>query len=142
MIILAMCISSYAIYVKNDEIPLTIISHFSGPCPEGWTHVAAAEGRYIVADQVNISSVVGRPLADQENRAVALHSHGVTDPGHAHNIPVRDTETGGVAFDGDNQLLSANITIGNSATGLTVVSTGAKAGTNGPYLQVEVCSRI
>lgn len=74
-----------------DSTPAGLVAFFlQTSCPQGWSELEAANGRYLVAMPKNgsIGESVGTSLSNAENRAVGMHSHGTTDPegNHAHDL--------------------------------------------------------
>jgi hypothetical protein len=112
-------------------------------CPNGWSELTAAKGRYIVGLPSGgiLAGTAGTPLTNQENRAAGQHSHTVTDPGHAHsytNNAIFQNYCGGNFC--QVQYGSAQTT-GTSATGVSVDAFGTVPGTNAPYIQLLVCQK-
>ncbi|MBI4427510.1 MAG: hypothetical protein HY562_00145 [Ignavibacteriales bacterium] len=161
--------------------PIGTIAAFKSSCPDGWTEYTSARGRYLVGTPAAGSpeSTVGTALSDQENRAVGEHnhsasgltfagdalsghSHGVTDPGHGHNVNYWPGGGGGdttqrparVLDDGSSSL-SQNT--GSQTTGISINSgsagtpsgtiggfsakQGSVAGTSAPYIQIIWCEK-
>ena len=124
-------------------------------CPSGWTAYEPARGRYLVGTPAGgtAGALVGTPLGDQENRAVGQHAHGVTDPGHSHEI-----RGSGAALRVPSSVVSLagrltglqNVPPSDGAftsgiikanTGVTVDPAGGVAGTNAPYAQLLACKK-
>ena len=129
-----------------DTTPAGAVMFFNlSSCPGGWSELASAQGRYLVGLTTGgeLAKEVGTALADQEDRPVGRHGHGVNDPGHSHSIQFqRDmaqfSSAGNRYLDEPSSPLT---TLGTSSaqTGISVQSAGAVAGTNAPYLQLLVC---
>lgn len=130
--------------------PAGQVSFFNlGSCPSGWTELTTARGRYLVGKVAGgtLGGTVGTALSNLGNRAVGLHTHGVTDPGHVHQSIIDQGAT-----DTSNQVGefqdTAEFTIFSDFdqttfgfTGITINNAGSVAGTNAPYLQLLVCRK-
>lgn len=71
------------------EVPSGAVMFFNTTsCPSGWSELAAAQGRYLVARPAGgtVGLSIGSALANGENRAVGQHTHTVNDPSHGHNV--------------------------------------------------------
>jgi hypothetical protein len=131
------------------DIPAGAVMYFNlTTCPLGWSPLAAAEGRYLVGAKSTggaIAATVGTALNDQENRAVGQHNHGVTDPGHSHNIQrsANQAANGGAGGIFGLQLNSGTdvSTTQAAGTGLSIQNAGTVAGTNAPYVQYRICQK-
>jgi len=130
--------------------PAGQVSFFNlGSCPSGWTELTTARGRYLVGRVAGgtLGGTVGTALSNLQNRAVGLHTHGVTDPGHFHNSIIDQGATDATDQTGEFQDTAMptifsdfdQTTIG--FTGLTINNAGSVAGTNAPYLQLLVCQK-
>jgi len=132
---------------QDATAPTGAVTFFNlAACPAGWTELTAARGRYLVGLPAGgtLTGTAGTALTNLQDRAVGLHSHAVTDPGHTHAyLPVvGDTDNAaGSAFDRATTTATqfSHITSG-ATTGITVNPTGV-AGTNAPYLQLLVCQK-
>ena len=107
-------------------------------CPTGWTEMTGARGRYLVGlpGSGTLAGTAGTALSNLENRAVGLHNHGITDPGHTHS-----TVAGAGTV--SNWKLNVSGTGANSLqpTGITINNAGTTAGTNAPYIQLLICQK-
>jgi hypothetical protein len=131
--------------VQNASVPAGMVSFFNlSACPTGWSSLVGAQGRYLVGLNPGgtLAGSVGTALTDEENRPTGVHSHGITDPGHAHGINAIEP--------GSNNLYGAygggDISYGTTqtyaaTTGITVNNSAGVAGTNAPYLQLLVCQK-
>jgi hypothetical protein len=128
-----------------------LVAFFDKACPSGWSAYGAAAGRTIVGTPAGgaVGATVGTALANQENRAVGQHGHGVVDPGHTHSVNAGNTvNAGNVPFvrfqsNGSDELLSAgSLTTLARTTGITVANAGTVAGTNAPYVQLLACRKL
>jgi hypothetical protein len=132
------------------SVPAGQVSFFNlGSCPSGWTQLTTARGRYLVGKVAGGTGggTVGTALSDLENRAVGLHTHGVTDPGHSHFFSIQQGATDASDQTGEFQD-TAMVTIFSdidqtsaALTGITINNAGSVAGTNAPYLQLLVCQK-
>ena len=136
-----------------------LVAFFSAPaCPAGWGDYAPAQGRYLVGLPPGgaAEATVGSALGDREERAVGQHGHGVTDPGHRHNIEnvspiiragnVTPTRVQGTSGSGGifNTTLPNQPTlqaISLTQTGLSVNTAGSVGGTPAPYVQLLACKK-
>jgi hypothetical protein len=112
-------------------------------CPSGWSELVAARGRYMVGVPAGgtLAGTGGTALADQENRSVGQHSHGVTDPGHHHGL---QPGTAGVTSGFDSFVLTNTSSLSAAPIGFTAITindAGSVPGTNAPYLQLLVCQK-
>jgi hypothetical protein len=128
-----------------------LVAFFDKACPNGWAAYGAAAGRTLVGTPAGgaIGAAVGTALANQENRAVGQHAHGVVDPGHTHSVNAGNTvNAGNVPFvrfqsNGSDELLSAgNLTTLGRTTGIAIANAGGVAGTNAPYVQLTACRKL
>ncbi len=132
-------------YSKQDtstDVPSGAVMFFNlAECPTGWLSLDNARGRVLVGIQENgkIGAQVGTSLADQENRAVGKHTHGINDPGHVHSIRARRGWTQNGSNFGVTDYTSNT---DRATTGVTLQETGAQEGTPAPYLQLLVCQKI
>lgn len=127
-------------------VPANIVMFVAGPCPTGWAHYAAADGRYIVGTPAAGTNelTVGTALAAGENRAtgthththteslsvsVTAHSHSVTDPSHAHGA--EDDWGSALTYQGNAGVYAGKLGSGsgynhqtdNATTGVTLSDT-------------------
>jgi hypothetical protein len=84
--------------VQYSAIPAGMISIFAGPCPTGWSEYLPLRGRFPRGEPTGDSSTLdagGDDDATVVSHSHTLtgtagqagsHSHGVTDPGHLHQI--------------------------------------------------------
>ena len=125
-----------------------------GACPAGWTAFEPARGRYVVGLNAGgtLASTVGTALTDLQNRIVGQHSHGTTDPGHAHGIngsgAALRVPNAVISFNGRGPISTlpaapnaATTGIMPSTTGISVASAGGTPGTNAPYVQLLACRK-
>jgi hypothetical protein len=120
-------------------------------CPAGWSPFADAQGRYIVGLPQGgvLAKATGTPLTDGEDRAAGQHTHGVTDPGHAHTAVVDPILVGGnvaaIRFQGTADdgtgFVQQTLSTDAAPTNLTVNPFGTVAGTNAPYVQLLACRK-
>ena len=112
-------------------------------CPNGWSELTAAKGRYVVAlpSGGTLGATAGTPLTNQENRAAGQHNHTITDPGHTHSYVNNAIYQSYCGSNYCQTQYGAAQTTGASPTGITVDSYGAVAGTNAPYIQLLVCQK-
>ncbi len=132
---------------SGDSIPKGTISFFNlSTCPSGWTEKTELRGRYVVAkpDGGTLLGSQGTALTNLENRAVGQHNHGVTDPGHSHNLMGQDGMFGPGTyghFIWNNGPWSSG-RISNSTTSISIQNSGSVVGTNAPYVQLLACEKL
>ncbi len=131
----------------GDSLPKGTIAFFNlSSCPSGWAEKTELKGRYPVGLPTagTLGQSVGTALTNGENRAVGQHSHGVTDPGHSHNLMGQDGTFGPGTyghFIWNNGPWSSG-RISTSTTGISIQNSGSVAGTNAPYLQLLACEKL
>lgn len=143
----------------NFGVPSGTIAFFASSCPGGWSEFAGAEGRAIVGLPAGgtLGGTVGTALTDQEDRThthpysdVIAHTHSVSDPGHAHDFPVKNNiDNGGFNTisrawpTGFDNLYQTNSSLTNISIDSTGVATGTTNATSAmmPYLQLLVCQK-
>lgn len=77
----------------GDSLPKGTIAFFNlSACPSGWTEKTELKGRYPIGLPTSgtLGQSVGTALNNGENRSVGQHNHGVTDPGHSHDLMGQD----------------------------------------------------
>ena len=123
-------------------------------CPAGWTAFDAARGRTLVGlnNGGTRGGTAGTPLGDLEDRAVGQHVHGITDPGHGHDVvgaggSIRVPSTI-ISLAGRSTLTTIDPSTGPfdtgivpNATGVSVDPSGSVPGTNAPYVQLLACRK-
>jgi len=159
--------------------PSGMIVFFAGSCPAGWSEYTPADGRFIVAisGAKTNAGTVGTALANLGTRTITdvpahthsidppstatdsqgSHSHGITDPEHAHSYTKPPTGRGGSSFNEVESGEGTPATTGTAATGITINSAGAHthnvdislftSGSTGsasvdvtmPYIQLRAC---
>ena len=137
---------------SEDSLPLNTIIFYNGTsCPQGFSELTAARGRYIVGlpSGGTLNATVGTALSDSENRAVGEHNHDITDPGHAHRPQARNNANSPPTVTYGTQQLGFSGSGGTGGdtqadtdtrtTGVTINNAGSVAGTNAPYIQYLVC---
>lgn len=137
-------VSAFSMKLKSGSSLKNSIMYFEKvACPDGWTHRALFDGRYLVGVSTSgaISTTgVGIALGNLENRPVGQHGHTITDPTHNHTVAVQVTlETGGTGLDHDNVTGTGIRQTARTDPLLTINSTGTVAGTNLPYIQLQTC---
>lgn len=117
-------------------------------CPSGWSELAAARGRCLVALTAGgtAGGTVGTALGDLETRAVGRHNHDVSDPGHSHNYLNWNTPQSRravpMSVETESDLGSPKSTI-PAFTGISInPPAGSVAGTNAPYIQLLACQKL
>ncbi len=97
-------------------------------CPTGWSALADAQGRVIVGSSATVArnAKVGGDQVTLTSAQMPAHTHGVTDPGHAHTVdntinyglpPVFSTA-------GNQGVGQASISSRAAVTGISIQSTG------------------
>ncbi len=139
----------------------SVVFYDGAACPDGWTEVIDARGRYIVGLNGGTSgSVIGSSLSNGENRTVGQHNHSASglsfsgtavDP-HTH-VMKYEAKPDNPGSGGPMQLFAdypgtiqtdistqsgGGHTPAGSITGSTADS-GTIAGTNAPYIQFLLC---
>lgn len=129
---------------SDASSPAGAVSFFNlAACPTGWTELTEARGRYIVGLPAGgvLAGTAGTALTNLENRAVGLHNHTITDPGHRHSHnshAIEGATAGGSGVASDFEFAEP---VGASTTGITINDAGNVAGTNAPYIQLRVCQK-
>jgi hypothetical protein len=138
----------------NPLIPAGAVMFFNltTGCPNGWSEMTGARGRYLVGVQpdgggvTRVGRTVGSALTDPEsdgfleNREVGQHSHGVTDSGHSHFLSnVGDPGPGNNVARSNTHVEGRNT--GSASSNIAINTTGSVAGTNAPYIQLLVCQK-
>ncbi len=126
---------------QSAAVPSGFVGFFNlASCPNGWTELTSARGRYLVGlpSGGTLASTAGTALTNLENRAVGAHAHTVTDPGHSHTYS-SSVGTSGASNGWTGQATSAQTSTG--MTGITIGNAGSVAGTNAPYIQLLVCQK-
>ncbi|MFH1434117.1 MAG: hypothetical protein ABIJ56_00235 [Pseudomonadota bacterium] len=130
----------------SGGVPAGAVMFFDlAACPDGWSPLADAEGRYLVGLNAGgtLAGMGGTALGDLEDRPVGRHSHTISDPGHVHAVP-RDNDTvpdGGAGATAAEDVNDDPVNSGSSTTGIAINNAGTVAGTNAPYLQLLVCRK-
>jgi hypothetical protein len=136
------------------EMPAGAVLFFNlAACPNGWSELTAARGRYVVGVPAGgtLAATVGTALGNQENRPVGRHDHlAITSP-HAHSILVAEG-VGNANPDnsvdrlmltdspnGQRALFSGNWTDSVGVTDQFASGQSMVAGTNAPYIQLRAC---
>jgi len=122
-------------------VPSGAVMYFNlAVCPQGWSPVAAARGRYIVGLQAGgtLAGVDGTPLTDLEDRPVGQHTHSITDPGHRHGYEQAFPNS---TSSGNSQAGYRHADTDIATTGITINPSGAVPGTNAPYIILLVCQK-
>lgn len=126
-------LASWQTAMSSGSVPAGAVMYFNlSSCPSGWSKYSNAWGRYIVGigSGTGLNSVVGISLSNGENRPAGAHTHklnaaivsGTSDRGGEMNAPIPATIT---------------TDEGASASGAAL-----KAGTNAPYVQLLVCTKV
>ncbi len=130
----------------GDSLPKGTIAFFNLPsCPSGWAEKTELKGRYPVGlpNSGTLGQSVGTALTNGEDRAVGQHNHGVTDPGHAHNLLGGGGNFGpgtyGSFIWGTHAWSEGRIS--SSFANISIQNSGSVAGTNAPYLQLLACEK-
>jgi hypothetical protein len=123
-------------------------------CPAGWTAYEPARGRYVVGLNAGgaQAATVGTPLGDKEDRPVGMHEHGITDPGHSHEIrgsgAALRVPSSVISFAGRGVPGGLPPSSGPNVTGIVAASTGVAvnpsgtvSGTAAPYVQLLACRK-
>lgn len=113
----------------NDGVAPGTVAFFdsdTGACPAGWAPSQLVMGRLVVGvvDEASVGHVVGKPLADQEDRA---HSHAFTT---SVDLPYKSVS----AADGPNEQGAAAQTY--EVTGSTEPSPSGL-----PFIQLLACEK-
>ena len=111
-------------------------------CPDGWSELTQARGRYIVGlnPSGTLGATVGTALSDLENRPVGKHTHTINDPGHSHTCWYESgCNVTWMATGETNSASTTTIEISYSFTGISVLNEGSVVGTNSPYIQYILC---
>ncbi|MBI4424145.1 MAG: hypothetical protein HY554_10485, partial [Elusimicrobia bacterium] len=130
--------------VNNALVPAGMVSFFAlASCPTGWTEYTTGRGRYVVGLPGGgaLEGTNGTALSNLEDRPVGQHNHGVTDPGHTHNIlnSAATNQSGGMSAKGNTT--SSTPGTESNTTGVTINNAGSVAGTNAPYVQLLACKK-
>jgi hypothetical protein len=127
-----------------SPFPPGAVMFFNLPaCPDGWTELTSARGRYLVGVGASgsLGATTGIPLGDQENRAAGQHTHTVTDPGHTHSYVNNGIFQNYCGSNFCQTQYGASQTTGSATTGISVDAYGTVPGTNAPYIQLLVCQK-
>jgi hypothetical protein len=127
------------------SVPSGAVTFFvRAACPEGWSELTAARGRYLVGLPGGgaLGTTVGTQLTDLENRSVGQHDHAFTSTPHSHTIsvPVSGGALGvSAALSGQPPSGTTILTTSSVEADGTISSAGAVVGTNAPYMQLLAC---
>ena len=129
-----------------EPVPSGAVTFFNlAACPSGWTALAGAAGRYLVAlpSGGTLAGTAGTPLTNLENREVGAHTHTKTDPTHQHttNDLVSPANSLGTGTAKQGAYNSGTTTSGLATISITIDNSGTVFGTNAPYLQLLVCQK-
>ena len=136
-------------------------------CPDGWQEVDATKGYVLVSrpKDAKTGDHKNKPLSKDEISRIGPHSHfvsvttkphthGITDHGHVHSIPIRTDDKHGGGIDQGEHGTSAKQTTNVAKTGVTVNTASAEvdvsvqsAGSNVtsegyPLAYVLLCQRV
>ena len=121
--------------------PGAIIFYDGMNCPNGWSPVMEAEGRYLVGLRPGgtLGAAVGTALTNTESRAVGQHTHGLTQSPHNH-VYTPPIQLGTGSGNSSAKVGSATVT-SDTLISISVNNAGTVAGTNAPYVQYLVCRK-
>lgn len=133
---------------SGDTTPLGTIAYFDlDACPQGWTEVTDARGRYLVGEPAGgergVSSVTGQALTSKENRSVGQHTHPATQEPHSHTYDKGVSQR--LIWDGSGSpvkyIWGTETPTSTVTPKITVDNAGSVSGTNAPYIQFLVCKK-
>lgn len=127
-----------------SPIPAGAVMFFNLPaCPDGWSELTPARGRYVVGlpGGGSLGATVGVALTAEEDRSAGRHGHAINDPGHSHSYVNNGTWQYYCGGNYCQTQYGAAQTTGSTSTGVTVEDYGTVAGTNAPYIQLLVCQK-
>ncbi len=117
------------------EIPPKAVMFFNlSTCPEGWTVLSGAEGRYVVGMHGGgtLGFTEGTALSDKEKRPAGLHRH--------YGSYYRFSDGGGI-IDGPGNVVSTPLRAEITRHYQEGIVSDPPTGTNAPYIQLLVCEK-
>lgn len=129
--------SSYAF------VPSGAIMYFNKTaCPNGWTELTGARGRYIVGTPASgtLGGTAGTALSNGEDRPTGTHSHPISNHSHTGSVNLASGSGGCGGIMRACGLWGASGSYVSATVNTTVTSNYAgTANTNAPYIQYIVC---
>lgn len=124
-------VEALRLLVKQYDMSNAVVAFGREECPAGWVPFEGARGRYLVGVQAGgqTGHLVGKGLANGENRSTGDHSHAYSYTGLGGQAKRKeDAIAWGKVGEAERRKVEA-----------VAASAGAVEGTNAPYVQLLFC---